>query len=157
MRLTSNGGNLMVNQKGKNRFFPIKIWFDDRAIANIIGLKDCERVYDVSYHTRNKAFIVHRPGLPDMIFKQHPCGLHYFDPDDPSFLDTDASFVMNTVEENMIGFTKREIKQARAARELYPKLGYPSWKDFRWAVQTNQIRNCPVTVQDVDNAMKIDW
>ena len=97
MSLNSNGGNLMVNHRGKTRYFPLRLWFDNRAIANIIGLKDCEKVYEVSYHTRktNKTFIVHRTGgLPAMIFKQRPCGLHYFDPKDPSFLDTDASFVM---------------------------------------------------------------
>jgi hypothetical protein len=34
-------------------------------------------------------------------------------------------------------------------------LSYPSWKDFKWVIQSNQIKDCPVTVQDVDVALKI--
>ena len=55
----------------------------------------------------------------------------------------------------MPGFTKQQIKEANEARSLYPKVGYLSWNDYPWAVQSNQIKNCPVTVEAVDNAMEI--
>ena len=35
---------------------------------------------------------------------------------------------------------------------LYKTLVCPSVKDFRWAIQTNQIWRCPVTVEDIDVA-----
>jgi hypothetical protein len=41
------------------------------------------------------------------------------------------------------------------AKELWAKLTFPSMKDFWWAVRSNQISNCPVTVEDIDNAKKI--
>jgi hypothetical protein len=44
---------------------------------------------------------------------------------------------------------------AEKARVLYATLGYPSKKDFKWVIQSNQINNCPVTVQDVDAAHNI--
>ena len=34
-------------------------------------------------------------------------------------------------------------------------LSYPSWKDFKWIIHSNQIKDCPVMVQDVDAALKI--
>ena len=52
-------------------------------------------------------------------------------------------------------FTKRQIKDGEVVRQLYKTLVYPSTKDFRWAVKSHQINNCPVTVQDVDDAIKI--
>jgi hypothetical protein len=78
------------------------------------------------------------------------CGLHYFDPRDSEFI------FVNTVSENTkAGFTKRQIKEAEVARSLYSKLNYLSWKDFKWIIWSNQIKDCPVTVDHVDTALKI--
>jgi hypothetical protein len=41
------------------------------------------------------------------------------------------------------------------AWSLYSKLNYPSWKDFKWIIQGNQIKDCPLTVDHVDTALKI--
>ena len=96
-------------------------------------------------------FVVHRESekKPNMEFRMHESGLHYYDPRNEEF-----NFV-NTVSGNKQGFTKRQIKGAEVARTLYAKLSYPSWKDFKWVIQSNQIKDCPVTVQDVDVALKI--
>jgi hypothetical protein len=84
-----------------------------------------------------------------MEFKMHESGLHYFDP------RNNAHVFVNTVSGNKQGFSQRQLKGAKSARSLYAKLGYPSSKDFKWVIQSNQIRDCPVTVQDVDNAHTI--
>jgi hypothetical protein len=62
---------------------------------------------------------------------------------------------VNTVTGNKEGFTQRQIRGAEAARTLYRTLSYPSTADFRWAVRSNQIKNCPITIQDVDTATAI--
>ena len=62
---------------------------------------------------------------------------------------------MNTVSQNNQSFTKREIKQSKAARKLYGKLLFPYNKEFRWMIQSNQIKNCKVTVRDIDVAHEI--
>jgi hypothetical protein len=38
---------------------------------------------------------------------------------------------------------------------LYKTLSYPSMKDFKWVIQSNQVKYCPVTVQYIDVARKI--
>ncbi len=76
-------------------------------------------------------------------------GLHVYVPGDKAL-----AFV-NTVAENKEGLTKRQIKGAEKARQLYSTLAYPSLKDFKWAVMTNQIANCPITVSDIDAAQVI--
>ena len=52
-------------------------------------------------------------------------------------------------------FTKRHIKDGEVARKLYKTLVYLSTKDFRWAIQSHQIKNFPVTVQNFDDAINI--
>jgi hypothetical protein len=77
----------------------------------------------------------------------HSSGLHYFDPRDESF-----TFI-NTIAENMKQFTKQQIQHAEVARSLYAKLSYPSMRDFKWVVQSNHFKDCPVTVQNINVAM----
>ena len=62
---------------------------------------------------------------------------------------------MNTVAENKQDFMKHQIQHAEVARALCGKLGFPSTKDFKWVVLSNQIWNCPVTVADMEVASKI--
>jgi hypothetical protein len=38
---------------------------------------------------------------------------------------------------------------------MYATLYYPSIKDFKWVIQSNQIKEFPVKVQDVINDHKI--
>ena len=59
---------------------------------------------------------------------------------------------MNTVEENMKTFTKRGVEGEKAARKLYAKLLYPSNSDFKWLIKNNQIKNCEVSVRNIDAA-----
>jgi hypothetical protein len=96
-------------------------------------------------------FVVHRESesKPNMEFKMHK-GLHYYDPRKEHHL----TFV-NTVSENKTGFTKRQIKCAEIARNLYKTLSYPPMKDFKWVIRSNQIKDCPVKIQDIDVATNI--
>jgi hypothetical protein len=83
------------------------------------------------------------------LFKEHANGLHFFDP-----RQADFAFV-ETVESTMQLFSKRQIARADKARSLYATLGFPSKQDFRWILRFNQIKDCPVTVEDAMGAYKI--
>jgi hypothetical protein len=97
-------------------------------------------------------FVVHRESesKPNMEFKMHKSRLHYYDPRKEHHM----TFV-NTVSENKTGFTKLKIKCAKIARNLYKTLSYPSMKDFKWIIRSNKIKDCLVTIQDIDVATKI--
>ena len=75
--------------------------------------------------------------------------MHYFYPRDQEF-----TFV-NNIYDNIEGFTARQIKVAEVARDIYVTLVYPSAKDYNWVICSNQIKNFPVTVQDVEVAQKV--
>jgi len=142
---------MVVNHKAKMAGYHAHVWYDKRAITNILALKNVIKQYRVTYNSNEQRFIVHREedNKPNMEFWMHESGLHYFDPRDEEF-----AFI-NTVSGNMKGLTKRQIKGAEAAWSLYAKLSYLSWKDFKWVLRSNQIKDCPVTVQDAKTAYKI--
>jgi hypothetical protein len=151
MKLQSNGGTMTVDQKAKMAGYIHDVWFSTNAITNILALRNVTKQYRVTYDSTDQMFVVHREhqNKPNMEFKMHESGLHYFDP------RNEAHVFVNTVSGNKEGFSQRQLKGAELAKSLYAKLGYPSPKDYRWIIQSNQISDCPVTVQDVDNAHTI--
>ncbi len=72
--------------------------------------------------------MVHRSafGLPDLLFEMHLYGLHVCYPKKMG----EFGFVQ-TFEDNMKLFSKRQIAGAVQAGDLYEKLMYPSTSDFR--------------------------
>ena len=77
----------------------------------------------------------------------HKSGINVFYPEDMKNL-----VLMNTVEENMKAFTKCDVEVVKAARKLYAKLLYPLNADFKWLIKNNPIKNCKVSVQNIDTA-----
>ena len=97
----------------------------------------------------DEEFVVHREGTgePNTIFRMHECGLHCCDP-----REEQAVFAC-TVAGNKLGFTVRQTKGAEKAVTLCKTLAHPSPADCRWAVQNNQIKHCPTTVDDTKVAI----
>jgi hypothetical protein len=152
MRLKSNGGTMVVTRKTTMEGYNKTVWFSTQATTNIIALCNLIDQYRVTYDSDDLMFVVHRESefKPNMEFKMHTSGLHYYDPRKEHHM----TFV-NTVLENKTGFTKRQIKCAEIARNLYKTLSYPYMKDLKWVIRSNQIKYCPVTIQDIYVAMKI--
>jgi hypothetical protein len=86
-----------------------------------------------------------------MVFDMHPCGLHICYPEKT---DGKYSFVQ-TVDDCMKLFTKRQIEGALKARHLYKTLAYPSNADLEAVLQVCGIGGCTVTVDDAKVAHKI--
>ena len=63
--------------------------------------------------------------------------------------------MVETLKENMEGFSQDEIERAKQARKLYHSIGAPSLRNFKYLIKSNQIQDCPVTVVDINNAEKI--
>jgi hypothetical protein len=161
LKLKSNGGNMSVTRKASLPGYDRPVWFSSKAITNIIALCNIIRQYHVTYNSHKSMFVVHRENRPNMEFRMHESGLHYFDPRTvtldpmPTKRKHDKVTFLNTVSENKEGFTLRQIKGAQIARTLYSTLCYPSISDYKWVIRSNQIKDCPVTVQDVNVASTI--
>jgi hypothetical protein len=140
IQLKSNGGTMVVTRKATMEGYNKTVWFSTRAITNIIALRNLIHQYRSTYDRDHLMFVVHRESesKPNMEFKMYKSGLHYYDPRKEHHL----TFI-NTVSENKTGFTKRQIKCAEIARNLYKTLSYPSMKGLKWVIRSNQIKDCP--------------
>ena len=111
LTLHSNGGSLEVHHMASIGEGKPDVWFSDKAITNILSLKEVIKTYHVTYDSHDEAFIVYRQdhGMPNMIFRMHSSGLHIYDPKRSEF-----SFVV-TVEDNLKSFSRRQIAGAERA------------------------------------------
>ena len=151
LTLRSNGGSMKINKVASINKHNTDVWFSSDAITNILSLKDVKQHYHVTYDSYDGSFIVWRneKGLPNMVFREHTSGLHYYDPRKEEF-----SFVV-TVTDNMKSFSKRQIVSAQKAKTLLAGLAFPSESDYKWILRSNQVQECPVTVDDAAVALKI--
>ena len=116
-----------------------EVWFSTKAITNILSLKEVIKSYHVTYDSYKKAFTVWREHhhLPNMKFKMHQSGLHFYDPKREEF-----AFVV-TVLDNMNMFSKRQIVGAEKARSLQAALGYLSDNHMKWILKSNPSQQMP--------------
>ena len=58
-----------------------EVWFDSRALTNILSLKHVKEMFRVTYDSNldDGAFVVHKPNGLTNCFVMHKDGLHYFD------------------------------------------------------------------------------
>jgi hypothetical protein len=133
-------------------------------MANIFGFTKMADQHRITYDSDIKdAFLVHTEDGNTLKFEQTPEGLYANRPPQ-EFLNKVArsktkparkqNFV-SMVKENLEGFTKREIEDAMVARKLYHASGCPTVDSLKMMIRMNQIKNCPVTVNDVNNVTKI--
>ncbi len=62
---------------------------------------------------------------------------------------------IETVQNNMEGFTKHEVEEAKAACEAQGMLGHPTNCKFLGMVHPNMISNCSITKNAIKNASLI--
>ena len=62
---------------------------------------------------------------------------------------------MQTVEENKMQFTKKEIEAAENTRKLYHIIRRPGYKVFYDILKKRLIHNCSISSQDAKNAYRI--
>ncbi|KAL7564336.1 hypothetical protein ACA910_007188 [Epithemia clementina (nom. ined.)] len=151
MDLSTNAGTLTVRHKATVPGFGL-VWFDNRAITNIFSFAEMEDRHRITYedHEGKKAFVVHL-AESQARFRRSENGLYYFKPK----YNTREINMVETIEENKRMFTPRQVKRAKTAQALYYAIGTPSLKDFKMIVQSNSIRNNPVTVKDINLAEQI--
>ncbi|KAL7468966.1 hypothetical protein ACHAXS_009207 [Conticribra weissflogii] len=130
----------------------LKVWVNPEGLANILSFHEVELLYPIEYSTTTTeaSFILHTDG-GKMVFKKYAIGLPYTTITNAS----KAICLINTVQSNIKRHTKKEILQAKKAREALAKVGYPTKRKFTKLVRHNMIKNCPITQQDIINANKI--
>ena len=62
---------------------------------------------------------------------------------------------LGTVEDNVIRHAKQQKEKAKEARKSHHTIGAPTIRNFKHIIKSDQMRNCPVTLEDIDEAEKI--
>ena len=153
MRIQCNAGIHVTNLVGDLPGYG-PVWFDPRAIANVLSLKLVKEKYHIEYNSNKvDGFVVTKPTREKFKFIQSVSGLHYLD---TSIHDTDkigdTTLVVNMVKENKMKYTNNDYLCALRARELQIKVGRQSTTTFVDLLKRNRIANCPVTPADVEAA-----
>jgi hypothetical protein len=142
-----------------------EVYLNKDGIANILSLSLLSKKHHITYvsHDRGDVFKVHTSGgLVE--FKPTSNDLHALDlHDNPSaahLLVTsthpDAAHLhVNTVCKNYKGFTPKQIKRAHEARRLMLMTGVPSEHAFLSIVCLNQLKDFPITHDDIKIAHTI--
>ena len=151
--LKSNGGKLNIHKDADFEGFETETWFSRDTMTNILSFLLVKSEYDITYD--GDALINHRAakGFPDMVFQPHESGLHVYDPEDARGL-VSYSF-METVESNMALFTKQQIHSANRVCNLQAGLAFPSDSDKLCSLQSNMIKDCPLTAKDMKTATTV--
>jgi hypothetical protein len=109
MQLKSNGGTMEVNKQAIMSGCHMHMWYNKKAITNILTLSNVIKQYQVTYDSNDQMFVVHHnsEGKPNTKFWMHKSRLHYFETRDSKF-----TFV-NTVSKNKAGFMKKLTRMWR--------------------------------------------
>ena len=86
-------------------------------------------------------------------FKKSIEGLYYheFSEEYIKSISNECQFV-RTVKDNEEGYSKLQQDRAKEAQKLYHIIGAPTIENFKYLIKSNQVMNCPVTMDDIDIA-----
>ena len=155
IKMATNAGESILDRAGET---PIGVaYYNESGIANINSLSlvadECVAAGDGSYlfmDTRSDDAIYHVKPSGTIRYGRTSNGLYGVTLEN----GRDTSLVQ-TVMGNIEGHPKRKIKSAMKAMTMRINLLYPSVADFKGIVRANQLRDCPVTVKDIELAEEL--
>jgi hypothetical protein len=125
LELSTNGDSLTTNQKATVPNHG-EVWYVPNAIKNIFSLSEMEKKYRITYNSsKEKLFIVHLPNK-QIKFTKSFNGLFYYKPNYNTNSGKLASLVNHSVEsvkENKLLYTVRQIQCEKLARSIYHAIG----------------------------------
>jgi uncharacterized membrane protein YvbJ len=123
------------------------VWYDEKAIAKILSLKQVKTKYHVSFDSElSHEFAVAKPDGNLFKFQESEHAQYYLDTNQ----NVGEVVLINTVSENKARYTtKTDYERAQLARKLQVWIGCPSIIDFIHIVERNLLRNCPFTQADI--------
>ncbi len=145
-----NAGKTYTDRKGT--LGNMDVWLSTLAIANILSFNELEKLYQISYDTTKTGgdFVVHTP-KGEIHFKKNEIGIPYI-----SLEGNDTAIcLLNTIQGNTEGYTKREVQEAVEARRTVSMVGGPTEESFAHMVRHNMITDCPITTDAINRAHDI--
>ena len=150
MLLQTNAGVLKCDLEGYLANYGW-VWFNPQAITNILSLSNVAKKHRVTFDSHgDNIFHVHVANKPTLDFRLHDNGLYYKD-----CSPNKGVALISTVSENKKNFMKTQVDRANLAQKVHKILMFPSIRDFKHLLMTNGIKNCPITIEDINISEKI--
>ena len=133
LQITTNTGSRIVTEQAMVPGFG-RVWFDERAIANIFSMQDLKQQHHIYYDSDvEDAFFVHKRGKSPVKFKCTSQGIYSFTVPvcHEGEIEAAESHLVDTVKENRKGYTLVQYDRAVKARSLYHELGAPTLDSFK--------------------------
>ena len=154
LRIHTNGGPQDTHMVGDLPGFGT-VWYNPASIANILSLAAVRKICRITMDTEHEpAIIVHKRNGGTMKFTESDTGLYYYDAKANNTPVANYT-LLHSVEENKKIYTRRQLEQAELARRLYELVGRPSHKDFLTMIRENQLKHCPISVEDANRSVQI--
>ena len=151
----SNGGWREVTKQGTFRGIE-DVWYDPGSLANILSLGLLDEQFRVQFdNALFDGFKVHREEGVIWQFKKFANGLYFYDTANGTKTELANYSLFNTVANLEKQYTKKEVAKAKLARNLQIRLGRPSQQRFEVIIKNNQLKNCPITIEDARRALKL--
>ena len=156
------GTVLKTNQMGS--FLDIanrNVWYSTDSVANILSFRQLEQDgHSPSYDQLKKAFIVPTRHYGVLEFPWDQRAEHYvcdfaIHMEKRNTLMTKASDILTTIASNEAQYPKRLVKAARRARDLQARLGFLSTGKLAELINSGNLTNESVSVQDIERADNI--
>jgi hypothetical protein len=145
-----NAGSTVMGESGtlgglKN------VWVNQGGIANILPFSQLIKMCRVTFDSEHgDHFVVHTEDGP-VSLKNNEVGMPYIDLEKSE--ERAAICLIQTIRERYEGFTRREIEDAKAAREAQAMIGGPPDREFQHLVRTNPM--LPITPLAVEHSNKL--
>jgi hypothetical protein len=134
-----------TNLKGWLGSFPEPVWYDPKAVANILSLYTVKKYYRVKYNSqKDDAFIVSDADGQDYRFVPTGRGLYAYHRQS----DDDWAFV-STVADKKDLYTNQAYQAAARARQVQNIIMFPGMREFQMITANNLLPNCPVRRADI--------
>src|SRR5210317_875477 len=147
--MQTNAGDKELTTVGELPGLKSEVWIDPTCKVNVLSLSGLTDQYRVTFDSSvDDAFIVHNKNNMTR-FGRTQEGFY-----GRNFEKKQINAVQQ-VDENMEGFSRNEVEKAKQARKLYHMVGAPTIENFKMMITGNMIKNCPMSVADVEVSKKI--
>ena len=146
LALNTNAGTIYTNLKGTLPGYGL-VWYCPHAITNIISFKNTRKKFLIKYEEEQDVFKVLTKNNV-IKFEASKEGLYYLDLtlDHSKKEETTGVALIQTVDENLQGYTPRQQERAKKACEFLITTGCPSVDDLKLIISNNGMKNCLVMV-----------
>ena len=136
----------------------IPVWLNDESLANILSLVVVRKKIRVTMDTDIiTAMHVHTTDGSVMNFHEMSNGLYCHNIMSKTKFSVSSYTFLNTVEDNLKLYTRREQSMATKARILYRNSPFPGPQRFVNLLDKQYFRDCPITSTDAKRAIHIWW